>query len=159
MAVYLHLFHGRDSINEHLSDWGQDGPALGPLPYVHVTYHSEIKIGDDYEPLRIIRDLVLYKGKYYGDWSVFDENTLCTDGFFTPEKPEPRDTGYVVKYMTKEGIQITIRDQTVVDMISCLKKLIHENTGDYIASDKTIQEAQAIIEKTRPLPQTSQELL
>ena len=158
MAVYLHLFHGRDSINDQLSDWGDNGPVLGPLPYVHVTYHSEIKIGDDYEPLRIVRDLVLYKGKYYGDWSIFDEDTLIEDGF-TPEKPEPRDTGYVVKYMTKEGIQITIRDQTVVDMISCLKKLIHENTGDYIASDKTIQEAQAIIEKTRPLPQTSQELL
>jgi hypothetical protein len=134
MAVYLHLFHGRDAIDEQLSDWGQDGPVLGPLPYVHVTYHSEIKIGDDYEPLRIIRD------------------------GFTPEKPEPRDTGYIVKYTTAEGVQITIRDQAVVNMISCLKKLIHENTGGYIASDKTIQEAQAIIEKTRPLPQMSQEI-
>jgi hypothetical protein len=157
MAVYLHLFHGRDAIDEQLSDWGQDGPVLGPLPYVHVTYHSEIKIGDDYEPLRIIRDLVVYKGKYYGDWSIFDEATVRTDGY-TPEKPEPRDTGYIVKYTTAEGVQITIRDQAVVNMISCLKKLIHENTGGYIASDKTIQEAQAIIEKTRPLPQMSQEI-
>jgi len=158
MAVYLHLFHGRDSINDQLSDWGDNGPVLGPLPYVHVTYHSEIKIGDDYEPLRIVRDLVLYKGKYYGDWSIFDEAAFIEDGF-KAEEPEPRDTGYIVKYMTREGFQITIRDQAVVDMIATLKKLIHENTGDFINEDKTIREAQAIIEKAQSLPPTGKEIV
>lgn len=158
MAVYLHLFHGRDSIDDQLSDWGDNGPVLGPLPYVHVTYHSEIKIGDDYEPLRIVRDLVLYKGKYYGDWSIFDEVVFIKDGF-KAEEPEPCDTGYIVKYMTREGFQITIRDQAVVDMIATLKKLIHENTGDFINEDKTIREAQDIIEKARPLPPTGKEIV
>lgn len=158
MAVYLRLFHGRDYIEEQLNDWGDNGPILGPLPYVHVTYHSEIKIGDDYEPLRIVRDLVLYKGKYYGDWSIFDEAAFIEDDF-TVEEPEPRDTGYIVKYMTRQGFQITIRDQAVVDMIATLKKLIHENTGDFINEDKTIREAQDIIEKARPLPPTGKEIV
>lgn len=44
MGVYLHLFHGRNSIEEDMNDWGFDGPTIGPLEYVHVTYMSDLKI-------------------------------------------------------------------------------------------------------------------
>jgi hypothetical protein len=44
MPVYLHLFHGRKSPDEQLDDWGEDGPVLGPLKYVHTTYARDLKV-------------------------------------------------------------------------------------------------------------------
>ena len=41
--VWLRLFHGRNSADEQLDDWGFDGPTIGPLEYVHTTYGSDIK--------------------------------------------------------------------------------------------------------------------
>jgi len=89
-GIYIHLFHGRDNVDEAMDDWGFDGPVLGPLPYVHITYMSEIKIGDDFEPLRIKDDCVEYDGKYYGDWSMFNKRAMLKDGF-KPVLPKKRD--------------------------------------------------------------------
>ena len=44
MSVYLYLFHGRATPDEDVEDWGCEGPAIGPLDYVHTTYGSEVKI-------------------------------------------------------------------------------------------------------------------
>lgn len=154
MAVYLRLFHGRETLDQHLDDWGTDGPVLGPLPYVQVTYCSEIKIGDDYEPIPIIKDLAKYKGVYYGDWSIFDEeNPDVTD--FHPEEPEPRDTDYVVKYRIPNGDIVTIRDSKVLDLMHALSNLIKAHTGPDGEHQKTIAMAQAIIDKAwAPKPPT-----
>jgi hypothetical protein len=38
--MYLGLFHGRDSPREAMNSWGFDGPALGPLKHVHITYQQ-----------------------------------------------------------------------------------------------------------------------
>lgn len=86
MTVYLHLFHGRNSPDEDLDDWGFNGPTIGPLRYVHTTYASHLKFefledeaaakfGLDPEEgeLRIVDDMVVYDGKYFGDWSVSAE--------------------------------------------------------------------------------------
>lgn len=89
-GVYIHLFHGRNNVDEAMDDWGFDGPVLGPLPYVHVTYMSDIKIGDDFEPLQIKGDCVEYDGKYYGDWSMFNKQAMLKDGF-KPVLPKKRD--------------------------------------------------------------------
>lgn len=43
MAVYLHLFHGRDTVDQDMDDWGFDGPVIGPLDYAHITYMTDIK--------------------------------------------------------------------------------------------------------------------
>jgi hypothetical protein len=43
-GLYLGLFHGRDSKDEVLHDWGYNGPAIGPLKFAHTTYASEIKL-------------------------------------------------------------------------------------------------------------------
>ena len=72
MSVYLRLFHGRDTVDETLDDWGYEGPKLGPWDYVHITYASDVKYTangvDGY--LRIVNELVEYEGKYYGDMSI-----------------------------------------------------------------------------------------
>jgi hypothetical protein len=38
--LYLHLFHGRNTPDEKLDDWGFQGPYFGPLDYFHITYIS-----------------------------------------------------------------------------------------------------------------------
>ena len=44
MSVYLHLFHGRDALEQDLDTWGREGPTIGPLSYVHTTYGSDVKL-------------------------------------------------------------------------------------------------------------------
>jgi hypothetical protein len=44
-GVYLHLFHGRKDPDEQMDDWGLEGPVIGPLNYVHVTYMATVRVG------------------------------------------------------------------------------------------------------------------
>ncbi|MBB5707319.1 hypothetical protein [Sphingopyxis panaciterrulae] len=97
--LYLSLFHGRKSIDEQLDDWGFDGPTIGPLEYVQVTYMGSFRFScgpavmDYFFPeamadwrrhgfsnangplcdwqFDIAEDLIHYRDAYYGDWSVF----------------------------------------------------------------------------------------
>ena len=76
MKLYLHLFHGRQSPDEEMDDWGTDGPTFGPLDYVHTTYAQSVKLGfpalkGDCFDMSIIDDCLHYDDVYYGDWSVF----------------------------------------------------------------------------------------
>ena len=71
--LYLRLLHGRNSPDEEMSDWGFQGPVLGPLDYVHVTYSSHVNIGEEYDHLYIYEGLLVYDEKYYGDWEVITE--------------------------------------------------------------------------------------
>lgn len=95
--VYLHLFHGRDTIDQEMEDWGETGPAIGPLDYVHTTYGAEVKfacephimheffpdvikewiekgysnaLGPCDHHLSITEGMIEHQGKFYGDWSV-----------------------------------------------------------------------------------------
>lgn len=84
MPVYLELFHGTETIDRSdLDNWGERGPILGPLAYVHTTYAGDLKccpIDDQGEPderatvdIQVTIDCLLYyDGMYYGDWSVTD---------------------------------------------------------------------------------------
>ena len=69
---YLKLFHGRETPDEQLDDWGKPGPIFGPFPYFHTTYGAHITFDHDEGYLSIVGDLVYYDGLFYGDWSVFD---------------------------------------------------------------------------------------
>jgi hypothetical protein len=84
--LYLRLFHGRLDKNADMDDWGLDGPVLGPLRCVHVTYMCDIFIGDEFENLLVEGDLVVYKDVYYGDWTVITEEEANSIGF-TIEEP------------------------------------------------------------------------
>jgi len=72
MSIYIHLFHGRDTPDEILDDWGYDGPTIGPVQYVHITYCTDLKYherGED-KYIRAHNDLWCYEDKYYGDVSI-----------------------------------------------------------------------------------------
>jgi len=88
-VVYLHLFHGRDNPEQNMENWGDDGPIIGPLKYVHETYFSDLKVEFiNYEDatkfgfeqpgveqhFRLKEDMIEHNGKFYGDWSVFGES-------------------------------------------------------------------------------------
>lgn len=84
MPVYLELFHGTESPDRsQLDGWGEQGPILGPLAYVHTTYAGDLKccpLDPDGKPnefasadLQVTAEcLLFYDGMYYGDWSVTD---------------------------------------------------------------------------------------
>ena len=77
--LYIRLFHGRTDPNQDMDDWGTDGPVFGPYKFVHTTYAYRIALGraDNCDELFVHKeDLVFYDGVYYGDWTVFDEQTL-----------------------------------------------------------------------------------
>jgi hypothetical protein len=83
-GLYLRLFHGRAEPNEHLDDWGFDGPVIGPLEFMHTTYAFHVKLGfvnpekarafkldPRFPELIAHEDLLVHDGKYYGDWSAY----------------------------------------------------------------------------------------
>ncbi|AYO75474.1 MULTISPECIES: hypothetical protein [Sphingomonadaceae] len=96
MSVYLYLFHGRDNADRDMQAWGSEGPAIGPLSYVHTTYGSDVKIcaprdvlekffpdtdihfhdGFGQHAIQIEGDCLPYGGKFYGDWSVCTQDRL-----------------------------------------------------------------------------------
>ena len=100
MTVYLHLFHGRDDPNQDMDDWGSDGPVLGPFRYVHITYLGHIKFSMETEAFKAAfpdatriypyegwvdgeldtyEDMILYQGKYYGDFSISTRDVFEKD--------------------------------------------------------------------------------
>lgn len=79
MAVYINLFHGRHSDVEEIDGWGFNGPVLGPFKYVHFTYGQHIKTETNFN-LGISSDgFVKYLGAFYGDFSIFDQNSFDED--------------------------------------------------------------------------------
>ena len=76
-AVYMRLLHGRLDPDERLKTWGFDGPVLGPFQAVHFTYKEHIRcIRDDTVmdmELSFHDDLLVYDGKYYGDFEIVGE--------------------------------------------------------------------------------------
>ena len=83
MSVYIELFHGHHFPGEELDDWGFDGPILGPFPYFHITYGSDVKLGDDpiivagqeYKFSTWDKDgFINFLGGYYGDMSITNTN-------------------------------------------------------------------------------------
>lgn len=87
-GVYVALYHGRNNADDEMDDWGFNGPLIGPLKNVYVTYHSHIRliflndadekryiaagvIGEEPFMLGWEDDMIKSDGKFYGDWDVF----------------------------------------------------------------------------------------
>jgi len=72
---YVRLFHGRNSPDEQLPDWGFDGPLIGPVgvtsTYGTIKLHDPEWVDFTELPYHDSDGLVAYQGKYYGDWEVF----------------------------------------------------------------------------------------
>jgi len=78
MSIYIELFHGRRTVDEELDNWGFEGPVIGPFPFFHLTYGFHAKM--EKEELVIgENDLVLYKGAFYEDLSVFSKDILSKE--------------------------------------------------------------------------------
>jgi hypothetical protein len=71
--LYLHLYHGRNTPDENLEDWGFRGPTFGPLDYFHITYLTTFRFArEDLDcDLATAQDLFVFDGAYYGDLVVF----------------------------------------------------------------------------------------
>jgi hypothetical protein len=85
-GLYLGLYHGFKDIDarNEADEWGEDGPMIGPLKYVHTTYACDVKFEftedrwtdftklnkNDYLTVSP-EDCLLYGGMEYGDWTVF----------------------------------------------------------------------------------------
>lgn len=84
-GLYLGLFHGRDEARQKMDGWGFDGPMIGPLKWFHTTYACTLRISferssdaerffgmpDTDHILELDGDLLVFGGKYYGDWTVY----------------------------------------------------------------------------------------
>ena len=86
-GMYLVTLHGRTKLDEQMDGWGTAGPFIGPLKYFHTTYVTTIRIMfeseedealyfsdvafPDPQELTLDRDMLLYNGVLYGDWTVF----------------------------------------------------------------------------------------
>lgn len=103
--LYIHLFHGRKTVDEDMNDWGDDGPIIGPVDYFHLTYGNDIKLGDDLCHLHIDNTGLLYfDGMYYGDFSVLDGPTYLAGlvhGDWKKAVPMPRWGTYRAEDLTK----------------------------------------------------------
>lgn len=86
----LILFHGRDTPDEDIDDWGFQGPTLHGVLDLHVTYMQTFTVWfnsrenfnaahaatgwrkwDDLAlEMQIEDELVVAGGKYYGDWEI-----------------------------------------------------------------------------------------
>lgn len=70
--MYLKVYHGRDHPDEEMSGGGFDGPLIGPVDYVIVTYNAYIKLfKDSLDWLQWYDDMLFFRDRYYGDWAVF----------------------------------------------------------------------------------------
>jgi hypothetical protein len=108
-GLYLAAYHGRESVDRQMDDWGSSGPLFGPLISCHTTYARLIRLqfesaSDEArlfraiefphpQHLRLEQDLILYNGVYYGDWSLFvagpDDCDLPADTFRQAARREP----------------------------------------------------------------------
>lgn len=87
-GLYLALFHGRNSPDQQMDDWGFDGPLIGPIEWCHTTYATLLRIKftsaeseekyftrqsyPDGHDILFRDDLLVYGDKFYGDWTVFN---------------------------------------------------------------------------------------
>jgi len=85
--VYLHLYHGRDTVAEDMEDWGYDGPMLRAWMVVINTDEKLpectpdntlakancvqlVKADGTVEEIPFVEGMLCFEGKYYGDFSV-----------------------------------------------------------------------------------------
>lgn len=83
-GLYLKLLHGRPSPDSEMTDWGTDGPWIGPLESFHCLYLSDIGMtftggeelvpaspyGAVVPPIYVYAKLIYHEGIYYGDFEL-----------------------------------------------------------------------------------------
>lgn len=84
-GLYLGLFHGRETSDEEMNEWGFAGPMIGPLSWVHTTYAFTLRVKFLHESdarryfdsaeleqrLTFNGDLLEFGDQFFGDWTVY----------------------------------------------------------------------------------------
>lgn len=135
MSVYLYLFHGRDSIDQDMNAWGCEGPAIGPLAYVHTTYAGEVKLrgardvmerffpnteihfhdGFGEHAIQLAGDCLPHDGKFYGDWSVCTAAALRPCGF---QRVKPTCDACGSDNVTRDAVAVWDQDTQAWTLLS-----------------------------------------
>lgn len=73
--MYVSFYHGRNTVDQILDNWGEDGPIVGPLE-VQWTYGT-VKFYYDDEMHHVVTvpdgDMIPIDGKYYADFNVYTD--------------------------------------------------------------------------------------
>lgn len=127
-GLYLELFHGRRHPEEPLSGWGFDGPAIGPLKWVHTSYAIDIRI--EFEDaagglvyfgveecqfeLTLTRGMLAFGGLYYGDWTVCWVGAPAEsphDPQHSPTSMDPRRTDRGIQPVLPASVRSVAQDE------------------------------------------------
>lgn len=68
--MYIHFFHGRQTINQEMNDWGEDGPIV-EITSITSTYGS-LSLHDKNTSIFLneTEGLIPIGNKYYGDFEI-----------------------------------------------------------------------------------------
>jgi len=82
-GLYLGLYHGRETVEKDIDNWGDNGPLIGPLKNIRVVYMTDIQLEFenrwdalkyglrlDQAELTVKADCVAYRNIFYGDWKI-----------------------------------------------------------------------------------------
>ena len=101
MNIYIHLYHGRTDPNQDMDEFGEDGPLIGPIEGLHVTYHSHIRPVIDGDACTFMHwhdDMLYFDGKFWGDWSVVTEEEVNDKDYYAKmERIDPRSGEFLLK--------------------------------------------------------------
>ncbi|HMR85429.1 MAG TPA: hypothetical protein PKE30_19930 [Niabella sp.] len=72
--MYIHVFHGRKTIEEEMNDWGDNGPVVA-VDFVSWTYGTlKLHYPDwDFVFVKQVEGLIPIGDMYYGDFEILSD--------------------------------------------------------------------------------------
>lgn len=68
--LQIHFYHGRETVETELDDWGSDGPIVKVSRVTLGRAGINLVVEDKIEHLGYVGDLLYYQGVYYGDIAI-----------------------------------------------------------------------------------------
>lgn len=140
-AIYLRLFHGRASRDQQLTDWGAEGPVIGPVglswTYGTVKVHE---VGPDgtwggHIELPEQDGLIHMAGCWYGDMEVWTPDGMWVE--------DARKAGRVVAFGELEAVMKADQKWAQIGMDDLEIICYRDEDGKPWADDKGVIEAAA----------------
>ncbi len=124
MPLYLRLFHGRADPSDVLTDWGTDGPTIGPFDTYHSTYCEALELwnGETSFELCTDRALVHFDGVFYGDFEI-SETAFST----------PALSLEAAERMTQAAARVPSHAEPVAPLVHVFLDAIRSQHGDELA--------------------------
>ncbi len=124
MPLYLRLFHGRADPSDVLTDWGTDGPTIGPFDTFHATYCDALELwnGETSFELSTDRALVRFDGIFYGDFEI-TETPFSTPALSLED----------AERTTTANMRSPTHDERVAPLVHVFLDAIRSQHGDELA--------------------------